>query len=325
MRSRKFSVYYLLSCIGVLIASWYPLYMGVRVITDMVIDGTVLKENYPKYIIPYTPISIAIIIGVLLMPLCFKLLKRFAFVGGATAATGIFFAVESLFEQKVVVTTGETIAKLEDWQMYMCYVPPEGWGETVTTYKTQTPVDILLGNYNPAFKLHFYLISVVLIITVLNCLYGYGQMMRSGERKRLKALSIQTVCTIAFLGLCILACFTAFGRTGAILVSPLTALLMALFFILFGVTAGAFSGSFLLGKSKFISVIIPAITASAMTLLMYIGEMILLHGHLYQLYTGFFFDSIPLIVLAPMDLLIILFSGGATAIIFAFVNRIPHT
>jgi len=149
--------------------------------------------------------------------------------------------------------------------------------------------------------------------------------MRSGERKRLKALSIQTVCTIAFLGLCILACFTAFGRTGAILVSPLTALLMALFFILFGVTAGAFSGSFLLGKSKFISVIIPAITASAMTLLMYIGEMILLHGHLYQLYTGFFFDSIPLIVLAPMDLLIILFSGGATAIIFAFVNRIPHT
>lgn len=324
MNNRKFSVYYLVSCIGVLIASWYPLSMGVRVIRDMIIDGTVLKENYPKYIIPYTPISIAIIIGVLLMPLCFRLLKRFAFFGGTAAATGIFFAAESLFEQKVVITA-ETTATLEDWQMYMCYVPPDGWGEAATSYKTQTAVDILMGNYNPAFKLHFYLISVVLIITALNCLYGFGQMIKSGNRKRLKAIIIQSICTLTFLGLCILACFTAFGRTGAILVSPLTAVLMALFFILFGVTAGAFTGSFLLGRPKFISVAIPAITSSTMTLLMYIGEMILLHGHLYHLYTGFLFNSIPGIVLAPMDLLIILLSGGTTAIIFALVNRKSHT
>ena len=55
MKNKQFNRYYLLSCIGVLIASYYPLYMGVRVISDMIIDGTVLKENYPKYIIPYTP------------------------------------------------------------------------------------------------------------------------------------------------------------------------------------------------------------------------------------------------------------------------------
>ena len=65
MKSKQFNRYYLFSCLGVLIASYYPLSMGVRVITDMLANGTVMKENYPKYIIPYTPISVAIIIGVI--------------------------------------------------------------------------------------------------------------------------------------------------------------------------------------------------------------------------------------------------------------------
>ena len=96
MKNKQFNRYYLFSCLGVLIASYYPLLMGVRVITDMITDGTVLKENYPKYIIPYTPISIAVIIGVLLMPLCIKLFKRFALVGGTSVAAGVFFALELL-------------------------------------------------------------------------------------------------------------------------------------------------------------------------------------------------------------------------------------
>lgn len=55
MKNKLFSRYYLFACVGVLIASYYPLSMGVRVITDMIADGTVLKENYPQYIIPHTP------------------------------------------------------------------------------------------------------------------------------------------------------------------------------------------------------------------------------------------------------------------------------
>lgn len=160
MKSKQFKRYYLLSCLGVLIASFYPLYMGIQVVTDMIVNGTVLKENYPKYIIPYTPICLALLIGVLLMPLLFKSLKRYALLGGSVVSVSVFFALETLFENKVVVTTAETVAKLEDWQMFMCYVPPES---LQTTYKTQTAVDILIGDYNPAFKLHFYLISVVLL------------------------------------------------------------------------------------------------------------------------------------------------------------------
>lgn len=320
MKSKLFKRYYLLSCIGVLVASYYPLSMGVRVIADMIVNGTVLKENYPKYIIPYTPMCIAIIVGVLLMPLCIKLFKRFVLVGGASIATSVFFAIELLFEQKVVVSTAETVTKLEDWQMYMCYVPPEGWGETVTTYKMQTAVDILMGDYNPAFKLHFYVISVVLIITILNCLYGFGQMVKNGEKKRLKSLILQSVCSLTFLGLCILACFTAFWRDGNLQVSPLSAALMTIFFVLFGVTVGVFVGSFLLGKRKFVSIWSPSIVASVMTFLMYIGEMILLNGHLYNFGTGFIFDSISEIVFAPIDLLIIVASGCITAWIFVLLN-----
>lgn len=321
MKNKQFRTYYLLSCIGVLIASYYPLSMGIRVITDMIVDGTVLKENYPKYIIPYTPISIAIIVGVILMPLCMKLFRRFALGGGAVSATGVFFALELLFERNVVVTTAETVTRLEDWQMYMCYTPPGGWGETVTTYKTQTPVEILMGEYSPAFKLHFYVISVILILTILNCIYGFGQMIRTGEKKRRAALILQSVSSALFLGLCILACFTAFWRDGSLEVSGLSASLMTAFFIVFGMCGGLLVGSFLLGRRRLASVIIPAVVSSALTLVMYIGEMILLGGNLYILGSGGLFESLPAVILSAFDILVILLSGVLTGWIFALINR----
>ncbi len=320
MKNKQFNRYYLISCLGVLIASYYPLLMGVRVITDMITDGTVLKENYPKYIIPYTPISIAVIIGVLLMPLWIKLLKRFALVGGTFISAGVFFALELLFEQKVVVETAETVVQLDDWQMLMCaYIPPEEYGY-VTTVTNKTPVEILMGDYNPAFKLHFYIISLVIIFSLLNCMYGFAQSIKTGEKKRIKALVLQSVSAAAFLGLCILACFTAFWRDGNIQVSSLSATLMAVFFILLGVTVGIYAGSFLLGKKTGISVVVPAVLSSLMTLLMYVGEMILLNGNLYRFGKGFFFEEISSLVLAPVDIIVIIISGCVTALIFRLLN-----
>ena len=43
MKNKSFNRYYLFSCLGVLIASYYPLSMGVRVISDMITNGAVLK------------------------------------------------------------------------------------------------------------------------------------------------------------------------------------------------------------------------------------------------------------------------------------------
>ena len=325
MKNKKFNRYYLLSIIGILIASFYPLLMGVRVITDMIADGIVEKENYPKYIIPYTPISIALILGVLLIPVFIRLFKKYAFVGGAITSTGVFFLFELLFENKVIVEASEVVTKLEDWQMFMCAIPPEGvfdtFGKTEAIYGTKTAVEILMGDYNPAFKLHFYIISVVLILTVLNCFYGFACVIKTGEKSRLKSLVLQSVCTVVFLGLCIFACFTAFFRDGNIEVSPLSATLMIAFFILLGVTVGVFVGSFLLEKRKLISVLIPSVVASSLTLLMYIGEMILLSGNLYRFGSGIIFDSINGIVLAPVDILVIVLSGCITALLFTLINK----
>ena len=321
MENKRFYRFWLLACLGVLLASWYPLSMGVRVVTDMLVDGVVLKENYPKYIIPYTPISLAVLAGVLLMPLWFRLCRKLALLGGGAVSTGVFFWLETLFERRVVVQTAEQVTRLENWQMFMCYMPPEGFGETVTEYRTQTAVEILMGDYNPAFKLHFYIISLVLILALLNCFYGFGQILKHGGKQRLRSLILQAVCAAVFLGLCILACFTAFWRDGNIQVSSLSAVLMGAFFILLGVTAGVFAGSFLLGKPPFASVWLPAIISAVLTQLMYVGELILLHGHLYRFGAGFLFDGLPGLVLAPVDLLIVLISGALTALVFQLLNK----
>ena len=96
---------------------------------------------------------------------------------------------------------------------------------------------------------------------------------------------------------------------------------MSVFFILLGVTVGVFLGSFLLEKQRFVSIWIPAISASMMTFLMYIAEMFLLNGHLYSFGSGLLFDGLPGIVFAPIDLLVILLSGCITALVFALLNN----
>lgn len=311
---QKLTRYWLIVLVGTVIVSLYPIYMGLRVIYDMIISGTVLEENFPKYIIPYTPIAIAVIVAVLIMPLVLSCIKKYVTLFVSVFSILVFFVAELLFESKVIVTSTVTTT-LESWQMFMCYVPPQGYGT-----RTWKAIDVLIGEYSPTFKIHFYLISVVLIIAIINCLYGYARMLQTGEKGRRKVLAVQSVCTVFFLGLCIFACFTAFFRDGELTVSALSAFLMCLFFVVLGVTVGTYVGSFVLGRGKAISVVVPSLAAILVTLAMYIGEMFLLSGHLYKLGTGFFFEAIPGIVLAPMDILVILVSGLLTAVICVYLN-----
>ncbi len=316
---KSFKRFYLFSLVGLILISYYPLHMGVKVILDMIRNGTVLSENYPKYIIPYTPISLSVIVGVLLLPILIKVVKRFALLVASGLSIGVFFLSEVLLENQVIVTsTVETT--LESWQMYMCYIPPD-------SYETRTwrAVDVLIGEYSPGFKIHFYIISMVIILALLNCFYGFAQIIMSGDRKRLKALVMQSISTGVFLGLCIFACFTAFFRKGEITVSIVSAFLMSIFFVTFGVTTGIYVGSFLHGRKKSLSVLFPAIVSSLVTLVMYLGEMILLSGNLYRFGIGLFFDRMGSIVLAPVDVFVILLSGIVCALIMTVVDRTTRT
>ena len=311
MKDKSFKRYYLCSLVGVLIASFYPIWMGIKVVSDMIRFGTVYADDYPKYIIPYTPIALVVIIGVALMPILVKKLEKFALAVGTGVSLIVFFASELMLESMVTVTRTVTgiVSSLEGWQMYMCYIPPDMFEE-----RTWTEVDVLMGEYSPAFKLHFYVISVVLIISILNCFYGFAKMIVTGDNSRKKPLILQSVASAAFLGMCIWACFTAFYRNGDITVSPISAVLMCVFFLLFGVTVGIYVASFTLGKKKLYSILIPSLSAAAVTLVMYIGEMALLSGNLYRFGNGAVFAAIPGIVLAPFDILVILTSGAVTAI-----------
>ncbi len=314
--------YYILSVIGVLIASFYPLKMGFQVVCDVIRDGYVLQVNYPKYVIPYTPVSIAIITGILFMPLIMRIFKKYALLFSSALSSSIFFVTEFIFENLLVakITIDKVVqTPVENWQAYMCISPYIY--ETETTTHTQRIIDFFIGEYSPTFKIHFYIISVVLILAFLNCFYGFAHIIQSKDFRRLKSLILQSVSTVFFLALCIFACFTAFFRTGEIIVSPLSAFLMALFFIVFGITMGIYTGSFLLGRKTLFSVIIPSAIAALTTLIMYIGEMFLLSGHLYRFGQGFFFDGVPLIILAPVDLLIIIASYALTHIILHFTNK----
>ena len=315
MDQSRYKRFWLLALLGVLAASCYPIYMAVKVLLAVCRNGFVPIEDYPKYIIPYVPIALALIVGVCVLPLFQKRSRKLDLLFGSILTVLVFFITERLMETKILVQTKELVP-LESWQMSLCYIPPE-------QYRTRTwaAVDILLGGYRPAFKLHFYLISVVIILSVLNCIYGFAGMIRSGDRSRKKALSVQSAAALAFLGMCIWACFTAFYRSGELTVSALSAVLMAVFFALLGVTAGVFSASFTLQKRKALSVILPTVVAGLTTIIMYVGEMILLSGHLYRFGSGFFFDGLGRLVLAPADVCVILLSGLATLLICAGLNR----
>ncbi len=318
MNGKKYKKFCILSLTGIIAAAFYPLCMSVRVIGDMMQNGAVPLERYPKYIIPYAPIAIALISGVLLMSVFQKLSEKLNLLLGAIFSTGIFFAAERLMETKILVQSTKAVP-LESWQMSLCYVPPEQYQS-----RTWEAVDVLLGGYNPAFKLHFYLISIIIIVTILNSFYGFAKMIRSGDHTRKRVLIIQTAASLTFLGMCIWACFTSFYRTGEITVSTVSAVLMSIFFALTGVSMGTLAGSLTLGKSNKLSILLPIAISVLTTLAMYIGEMILLSGNLYRFGSGFFFDGIGGLVLAPVDLLIILISGGITALISKIAVRINN-
>lgn len=296
-----------LICLLIVLAfSVYPLMMGLKILHGVLFFGGVSAADYPKYVIPYTPISLAVLMGVLVMPWFIRRMRR-PVLAGSALALAVFFACELLLEN--VMVRGWMTTRLESWQMFMCYQPITRAVDMTHAMRVPaalTEVELLMGEYTPLFKLHFYMISIVLILGTLHCLYGFARAAYTGDWSRLRLLIAHAAVTGAFLALCVLACFTAFFRDGSLLVSPLSAGLMAVFFILLGITAGLILGNVLQGRKLAWA----ACASSVVTLLMYLGELVLLNGHLYRFGQGFFFDGMGALVLAPADVLIILLSGG---------------
>ena len=309
---------YFVSLGVILLLSFYPLMMGVQVLTSYFRDGYVDAADYPKYVIPYTPIAIALILSVALLPLAVNYLKKFALIATSIFGTGLFLLSEILFEQVTVFSLQEGARDVGSWQALLCVATPEVM-ETIE-YK-ETIGEALASRYSPVFKVHFYIIAILIVLATIGIVYGFSKMVRDKNYDKKRPLIVQTAAVSVFVGLCILACFTSFYRTGELNISALSSWLMSVFFVIFGLTAGAYSGSLLYFKKPVITRLIPALIAAATTFVMYIGELVLMGGVLFKFGDGPLFDPIGVCPFAPIDFIVILLSGVITYFILYLIRR----
>jgi hypothetical protein len=302
--------FYFISLGALTLACAYPIYMGIATFVSYINKGFIDVADYHKYVIPYTPICIALIVSIALLPVVFKLCKKHTLLATSALGTILFFIAEICFEQ-IEVRTINLVYQLQGWQLGLCMVTPE--------VQKSIGVPIYAQN-NPAFKIHFYIISIVIILAVINVIYGFSKMLRDNIYDKKRPLIAQAASAAVFIGLCIFACFTAFYRTGTINISIVSAILMSIFFIVFGITVGVYVGSIFYGRKKLTSVVIPAIAAAITTIVMYIGELILMGGVLFKFGNGFLFEPLGAIQFAIIDFIVILLSGIITYSLLHLLN-----
>lgn len=307
----QYKKFYLLSVSVVLAVSIYPIMMGITTLSAYLASGFVDAASYPKYIIPYTPLCIALLAATCLMPVLTHRFKRYALPAASLLGAAIFFAYEIGLEQIQVVEGYESLP-LDSWQYSLCVATPE---------VLQSIGQPIYAQSNPAYKVHFYLIALVILLSVIHVIYGYTRMIKEQNDTKKKPLAAQLVCALVFIGLCVLACFTAFYRNGTLDISALSASLMTAFFIVFGVTFGVYFGCLFYGKSRALSVLLPAVAAAVTTTAMYLGELVLMDGVLFRLGRGAFFAPLGLLPFAPADILVILASGVLTYLIMWLLNK----
>lgn len=296
--------FYWSALLVLIVLSSYPIVMGARVFVIHMMNGSIQPEDYANYVIPYTAVCLSILIGVILYPLISRL-KRFS-IPVATMLTIILFLGIELYIESITLNSPEAQSTLQ-WQLASCI------GTTAAMQAFQKL-------YDNTFKIHYFLISFTIILLVIGIVYSYGNVMLSKDKERKNILRLQIVCTVLFIAFCIVANFTAFFREAVDYLSPLSSILTGAFFVVLGLTAGAYLAGFLTGRSSFVSVGLPSIGALMTTSAMYYGEYKLLNGVLYRFGYSQFFQPLPFTVVAPVDIMVILVSGGLTALVVGLIH-----
>jgi hypothetical protein len=293
-----------------MLLSVYPLIMGAGVLAEYLLYGNVDVNSYPKYLIPYAPIAVALVLSAALLPVAARYFKKAALPIISMLGIGVFLLCEIGME-RVVLFDGDRLVETNvgAYQAFMCYVTPEAMRAMVYS---RTIGAMLAERYNPAFKIHFYLISILIVLSVIGVAYGFAKMIRDGDFMKKRPLIVQAIAVAAFIGLCALACLTAFYRTGALFISTVSSLLMSQFFIAFGLVAGVYAGSLLYFAKPMLSRMVPALIAVVATALMYACELILMGGVVFRFGRGFLFDPIYNCPLAIVDFIVIALAGLIT-------------
>jgi len=323
--------FYITSLAVLAVLSAYPLINGARMAYLSAVNGAIEPEQYAKYVVPYAAICISLLLYAALQPLFFKL-KRFAFPAGITTAYGVFFVVGRFFETMQIRVTGmmlidpatmaadvaasSTTADL--WQSALCIASPNMW-QGLPAYELSDRLVYVMGN--SAYKLHYYMISLLLITMVCGLIYSITKMIRINDPSQIKPVNLRGASTAALTALCIFANTTAFFRQPAPIQTPLASVLTGSFFIILGISAGLYVGSYMIRKGNKTGTYIPVSVAVCATVLMYVGEAVMMRGNLYRFGIGWFFDPLPAVVLAPVDVLIVLLSGAVTWLLIRLTRK----
>jgi len=154
------SKHYLISLASVLILSLYPLYMGIIMLSSYITDSGIKTADYPKYIIPYTPICVSVLLCTLILPLMLKKCRSIASPMISGLGIMFFLVLEVLFES-IPVFLGTSNRRVFD--------------EIIRgnlQYRISDAVfEMKDMRYNNALDLHVYIISVLAVVTVLRIIY----------------------------------------------------------------------------------------------------------------------------------------------------------
>jgi len=301
----------------VLAASVYPIYMGVKVVSAVVRDGHVHVGDYPKYVIPYAPICVAVILATALVPVAVRYLKGAALPVLSVSGVSVFLVAETQMEAVTVFSEKTIAGDIGTWQAWMCMTTPE----VMQTVAYQTTIgQELVTRYSPVFKVHFYLIAVLMVLAVIYLAHGFYSMSKTGNFSKRRPLIIQSGATGAYAGLCVFAVFTAFFRTGDIRLSLVSSGLMIAFFTVFGVTAGFYVGGLLYGRTKLLSYVVPATVAALTTTAMYAGELVMMGGVVFKYGDGAFFEPLGVVPLAAVDMTVIVGAAGITYLLLWLIR-----
>lgn len=327
MNDKQYKRFYFISLAVLLLLSAYPLINGTRMAWLSIQNGGIEPAQYAKYVIPYAAMCLSLVLFAAAQPLYFKI-KRFSFLVGIAVTYGIFFGAEQFFEHIQVHTAGMSLvnagllsivdpsqivtlptSSVDAWQASLCMISPFTMGQSVT-FASQDRFYYVMAN--DSYKLHYYLISAILIAMVCYLVYGLGKMFRSGDMTKKRRLFLQGISTMALLSLCVFANTTAFFRQAGAIQTPLASTLTCLFFLTLGAGVGNYIGSFFIGRSKRLGLLIPVLAAIMACTIMYMGEAVMMGGNLYRFGTGWFWSGLPGISLAPIDILLIMLCGFVT-------------
>lgn len=328
---RRFCIFSLLI---LLVISAYPVVNGLRIAYISIVNGALKPEQYAKYVVPYTAICLALILFTAFQPLLLKL-GRFALPAGLLISYIIFFLAELYFEgikihtteMSLVDTSTLSIEELKDippdatvdiWQASLCIVSPSARERSVVFASRDRYYYVMA---NDSYKIHYYFISLILITMVCGLVYGMGRMILSGSKLKAKPLAMQGISTSLIVSLCIFANTTAFFRKAQPIQTPVASILTCMFFVALGAAVGIYAGSFLLLKKKWFGLGFPVLLSMSAVILMYIGEAAMMGGNLYRFGTGCFFAGLPVISLAPVDILVIILSGIATFLMLSRARK----